>query len=323
MDILVSVNCITYNHERYIGSTIEGFLSQKTNFAFEILIGEDCSKDGTRAIIESYMNKFPGKIRLITSSSNVGAKKNSERLVEASNGKYIALCEGDDLWTNPHKLQKQIDYLENHPDCVLCFHSAEIVNGMGKPLNQYIRPYKKTRNSPVRDMIAGGGGFCPTASLVFRREIIDPLPALLKEAHVGDYALQMWAASKGSIHYIDEMMSAYRVGIADSWSTKLNSGSNMIEKNIEVKKLDIQLLNHFNQETSFRYSDEIEGEVLKKEFEILLLQKNFKVMRTNKYKKVVKELSKIDKTKLYTRMYFPGIYQKVVEMKYSLNTGRK
>jgi len=97
----------------------------------------------------------------------------------------------------------------------------------------------------------------------------------------------------------------------------------MIEKNIEVKKLDIQLLNHFNQETSFWYSDEIEGEVLKKEFEILLLQKNFKVMRTNKYKKVVKELSKVDKTKLYSRMYFPSIYQKVVQMKHSLNTGRK
>ena len=128
VSILVSINCITYNQEEYVADAIEGFLMQKTDFDYEILIGEDCSTDNTRKIVEEYAAKYPDKIRLITSERNVGCRKKfTEGFSSNSKGKYIAECEGDDYWIDPYKLQKQVDYLEGNPECTLCFHAAELV----------------------------------------------------------------------------------------------------------------------------------------------------------------------------------------------------
>ncbi|WP_298741187.1 glycosyltransferase [uncultured Chitinophaga sp.] len=125
---LVSITCITYNHEKYIAQAIEGFLMQETSFPYEIIIGEDCSTDNTRKVIGEYVKQYPGLITLITSDENVGARKNGIRVRNAARGKYIAICEGDDYWTDPHKLQKQVDFLEAHPDYVLCYHYVNRVD---------------------------------------------------------------------------------------------------------------------------------------------------------------------------------------------------
>lgn len=125
---LVSITCITYNHEKYIAQTIEGFLMQETSFPYEVIIGEDCSTDGTRAVIEGYCKKYPHIIKLVTSDNNVGARKNGVRIRNEAKGKYIAICEGDDYWTDPHKLQQQVSFLESNPDYVLCYHNVRQVN---------------------------------------------------------------------------------------------------------------------------------------------------------------------------------------------------
>ncbi|MFC1793548.1 glycosyltransferase [Planctomycetota bacterium] len=115
-DPLVSAAMITYNHAPYIADAIEGILQQETNFPFELVIGEDCSTDGTREIVLNYQKKYPDIIKIITSDKNVGSCKNTVRTERACRGKYIAYCEGDDYWHHPLKLQKQIDFLETHPD---------------------------------------------------------------------------------------------------------------------------------------------------------------------------------------------------------------
>lgn len=122
MDPLVTVVTITYNHERYIAKCIDGVLSQKVDFPMEFIIAEDCSTDGTRAICEDYARKHPESIRLITSETNIGYNPNELRAMKAARGKYIAYCEGDDYWTDPNKLQKQVDFLEAHPEYSICFH---------------------------------------------------------------------------------------------------------------------------------------------------------------------------------------------------------
>src|ERR1700690_2758382 len=109
---LVSVKMITYNHAPYITRAIEGVLQQKTTFPFELIIGEDCSTDGTREIVFAYQKKYPDIIRVITSDKNVGMNINGLRTIKAGKGKYIALCEGDDYWHNPEKLQKKVDFLK-------------------------------------------------------------------------------------------------------------------------------------------------------------------------------------------------------------------
>ena len=119
---LVSVVTITYNHAPYIAKCIEGVLMQQVNFPMEFIIAEDCSTDGTRAICEEYAKKYPDLIRLLPSEGNMGAVMNEQRAFEAARGKYIATCEGDDYWTDPLKLQKQVDFLESHSDYSVCFH---------------------------------------------------------------------------------------------------------------------------------------------------------------------------------------------------------
>src|SRR4030042_2119234 len=124
---LVSVHIITYNQAPYISDALDGARRQETDFGVEILVGEDCSTDGTRDIVLDYQRRHRERIRVITSEHNVGTHANSRRAAEASRGKYLALCEGDDYWTDPHKLPKQGDFLESHPEHSLCCHDVDII----------------------------------------------------------------------------------------------------------------------------------------------------------------------------------------------------
>lgn len=133
---LVSIVTITYNHEPYIRKCIEGVLMQKVNFLIEFIIAEDCSTDGTLAICKEYAEKYPELIRLITSENNVGAIANERRAMKAAKGKYIAFCEGDDYWTDPLKLQKQVDFLEKNPEYSVCFTRYQLFNENQKTLSR-------------------------------------------------------------------------------------------------------------------------------------------------------------------------------------------
>ena len=125
MKPLVSIVCITYNHEPYLRQALDGFLMQRTTFPVEIILAEDCSSDGTRAICEEYLVKYPDKIKYIYRDHNVGYNENEYEAMCAADGKYIAYCEGDDYWTDPQKLQKQVDFLEAHPDYSVCWHRCK------------------------------------------------------------------------------------------------------------------------------------------------------------------------------------------------------
>ena len=144
---LVSIVCITYNHKDYINQTIESFLMQKTNFTYEIVIGEDCSTDGTRQIVFEYEKKYDDIIRVITSDSNVGMRENGTRSRLACKGKYIAVCDGDDYWTSANKLQRQVDFMEANPDYSLCFHDAIMLWDDKRMPPQYFCPKSQKRTS--------------------------------------------------------------------------------------------------------------------------------------------------------------------------------
>lgn len=132
MTPLLSIVTITYNHEPYIAKTIEGVLMQQVNFPIEYIIAEDCSTDRTRKICEEYVAKYPKLINLLPSDHNLGAKENEYRAMKTARGKYIAFCEGDDYWTDPLKLQKQVDFLEAHPDYSVTFHRCRHYNVVNK-----------------------------------------------------------------------------------------------------------------------------------------------------------------------------------------------
>lgn len=124
-DVAVSILCITYNHAAFIEQTLSSFIAQKTNFRFEIVIGEDCSTDDTLNIIHTWIDRYPNTIRLISEGPNIGAQFNGLRTYAACTGRYIALCDGDDRWTDPLKLQKQVDYMEANPNCSMTYGNAQ------------------------------------------------------------------------------------------------------------------------------------------------------------------------------------------------------
>lgn len=221
-EIMISVCCITYNHGKFISNAVEGFLMQRTDFEYEILIGEDCSTDGTREILDEYASKYPDKIKLITSENNVGANNNVVRTIQAARGKYTAFCDGDDYWINPDKLQKQVDFLENNPDYVICCHYYKEIDSTGNLL--YVNPNPVTLEYDYNDLIVNRQAETATSSLVVRKDCIKDLfdQEWYPNCNAADKFLKLFATfySRKKIYVIPEVMSCYRKHNGGVWSMK-------------------------------------------------------------------------------------------------------
>ncbi|MFF2755773.1 glycosyltransferase [Psychrobacillus sp. NPDC058041] len=288
---------------------------QKTNFDYEILIGEDCSTDNTRLIVEEYVQKYPEKIRIITSENNVGAKVNSKRVFNASKGKYIADCEGDDYWIDPYKLQKQVDYLEGNSECTLCFHNAYIQN-VRKDNSVYLKntlinkanPNYRGANSNYNTGELALLGFIPTASYIYPKHIMESPPKWYEYAIVGDNAMKLIASSKGYAHYLDEVMSVYRVGVKGSVTDNWRKESLDVNKQINKNKGFIELFENINKFSDYKYYNELDLSKIPFEVQIHLLERNKKELKKARYSNYVANLSIKDKLKYYIRLYFPNNY---------------
>ena len=215
-DIKVSVVMITYNHERFIAQAIEGVLMQRTDFVIELVIGEDCSTDGTRAIVRSYGERYPERIRLILPERNQGARTNFAETLSACRGQYIAICEGDDYWTDSLKLQKQVDFLESHPNCSLCFHKVLIVYEDGSAPSTEFGPKERKATYSLEDFL--NADLMQTASLVFRRDALGEYPPWYYQVPIGDWVGITLLGQHGDMGYIDEVMSVYRRHSGGIWS---------------------------------------------------------------------------------------------------------
>ncbi len=213
---LVSVGIITYNHEKYIRQCLEGVMMQKTNFPFEVIIGEDCSTDNTRSIIQEFEAKYPGIIKPIYHEKNVGGARNAYEFCYAHvKGKYIAMCEGDDYWTDPYKLQKQVDFLEQNPDCVMCFHHVNRVNQYDEILERQ-KPADKVTYHNWKDLFRLN---IDTLSIVFRNVNI-AIPKEIIEARCADAFLKGMMASQGNAANLGFVGAHYRKHPAGVYSSK-------------------------------------------------------------------------------------------------------
>lgn len=209
---LVSVFMMAYNHEKYISEAIDGVLMQKTNFDFDIVIGEDCSTDNTRQIILDYQKKYPGKFKLLLHENNIGAIANQLDVFSSCTGKYIAMCEGDDYWTDPYKLQKQVDFLEANEDYVICFHNVQIkLEKEGRFVDDFIT-HDVPDTTDINDLL--NENYIHTPSVLLRRneqtiydfQSMPPIP-------MGDYPLYLMTARYGKIKKLSEIMAVYRYGV--------------------------------------------------------------------------------------------------------------
>ena len=230
INVQVSICMITYRHEHFIAQAIEGVLMQKTNFSFELCIGEDDSPDRTREICKDYAQKYSDRIRLFTRSRDdvlfidgrPTGRTNASKTRAACAGKYIAICEGDDYWVDELKLQKQFDFMEANPEYSLCFHPSYILDAeSGAQISEGWKHYPYSRKIGTKGMLLGGGNMCPTNSLFFRQEISREMPRFARNCPVGDVALQAMCSLSGSVYYMTDIMSVYRKNVKGSWTSNI------------------------------------------------------------------------------------------------------
>jgi glycosyltransferase involved in cell wall biosynthesis len=255
----VTVIVITYNHARFIAQALNSVLMQETQFPFEVIVSEDCSTDATRDIIIDFKERYPSRIRLLLSERNLNTNHVLTRGIEAAQGDYIALLDGDDYWTSPHKLQKQVDFLDARPDCATCFHNVSVVYEdrtiephpfhMKRP-NYYLSTAVPKPTSTLADI--AGGNFMQTCSVVFRSGLLRDIPGWYTTFPIGDWPLHILNAEHGNIGYIDEILAAYRVHSGGVWSSNMA----LYRKVDDVENM-IGMYEVINRYLNFRYEEKI------------------------------------------------------------------
>ena len=226
----LSVMLITYNHEPFIAQALESILAQRVNFEYEIVVGEDCSTDRTREIVIDFHNRNPDRIVPLIRDRNLGMMRNLEQTLSACRGKYVALIEGDDYWTCVDKLQKQVDFLDTHPEYNICCHRARIFNEIGGEhtleksgaAKAGIFPSRQGGTYTIEDLLAEN--FIMTCTVVYRNGTIGALPNWFLELQLGDWPLCALAARSGPIYLMNEVMAAYRVHTGGVWSSRTAIG---------------------------------------------------------------------------------------------------
>lgn len=254
----VIINCLVYNHEPYLRDCLEGFVMQQTNFPFKAVVHDDASTDNSAAIIREYAEKYPHIIEPIYETENQYSKHDGSlgRIMNAATlgrSPYKAYCEGDDYWIDPLKLQKQVDYMDTHPECWLTCSNVELLTSSGLMPDEIRRSSgwfycEKSQILPAEQIITKG---LHTCSFICRSNIYDHYPEACKKCIVGDIPLQLSALYLGPIYCFAEKMSLYRVGTPGSF------GQRRLKESIkEKRKFNLNIIETFesvNQLTNFKY----------------------------------------------------------------------
>jgi glycosyltransferase involved in cell wall biosynthesis len=242
----LSVLMITFNHEKFITQAVDSVLHQQTNFDFEIVIGEDCSTDRTRDLLIELQRQHPEKIRLLLHETNVGAYNNLAQTFQSCQGQYVAWLEGDDYWTCSLKLQKQVDYLDNHPECTICFHDVLISNEETKQGPFHFVPPNQKEVSTIEDLLLDN--FVPSCSVVFRNQLFHEFPSWFQDLAMADWPLHILNANYGNIGYIPEVMGVHRNHAGGVWSP--------LDRQVKLQKM-LKLYDYVNPYLTFKYDSVI------------------------------------------------------------------
>ncbi|NLI53962.1 MAG: glycosyltransferase [Clostridiales bacterium] len=288
---LVSIVCDTYNHAPFVRDALNGFLAQKTDFPIEIIVHDDASTDGTADIVREYERKHPGLFRCVYRTENIYStdpKILEHYVFQLARGKYIAICEGDDYWTSPDKLQKQVSYLEAHPDCTLCVSAGELVDPQGNRVGM-VAPYDADTDVPTDELIRGGGGFVATASIVAPTRLAQNRAAFCDLSDVDDAVLQIWFAANGTTHYFAEPMCAYRQSVPGSWTETFFASRRAAR--IRHHEGLIAALEAFDTDTQGLYHDAVEYCLIHQQwFEVLRLKNDVIALNRQPYRAQYKAL---------------------------------
>lgn len=251
----VSVFVMVHNHENYLRECLDGILMQQFKLPFNIVVGEDCSTDNSRKIILDYRNKYAGKFKLLLHEKNIGAVENQNAVLASANGKYIALCEGDDYWIDPLKLQKQVDALENNPKVKICSHPSERRYGDLLKKDNYGYWGNEVKIISAQQIIENYSTTAPLQTIMFKNENIRELTLILKQLLGGHSTIQIFYSLSGGLCYLPDYMSVYRVESSSSISKFLFKNDKTYLERQLVNWSNLELLNTYS---NFRYNKEFE-----------------------------------------------------------------
>ena len=319
-DIMVSVICTAYNHEKYIVKCLDGFINQKTNFKFEVLINDDASTDNTAKIIREYETMYPDIIKPFYQEKNLCSQKipiTKSILFPNCRGKYIALCEGDDYWTDENKLQSQFDALENNPSCHFCVCKTQIVKENEMPLNRFFPSFD------IPEGIIGRRKFMDiikvysfhTSSYFFRRSLLkkyfENTPDFRKVSDVGDEPYLLYFGYHGDVYYINKNMSSYRTDSVSSWSKNERSKK---EKAVKHCKCMIKMIQEFDKYSYNEFHDICEKRILIQQFAIDYINENYKTLLSKSYREIYKTRPVKEKIIILTNVFFPRFYPSLLKI---------
>ncbi len=313
-DVMVSVICTAYNHKAYIAQAIESFLMQETDFSVEILIHDDASTDGTAEVIRQYQENFPDRIRVVLQTENQHSKgvKVGNILRQMAQGKYLATCEGDDYWTDPRKLAKQVAFMEDHPACSCCVHGAVKIDAVRGKAVGVMRADTQNRYFTTEEIILGGGDLFPTNSMVYRREWGLSLPPFYQEAPIGDYPIMVYFSLQGDIYYMDELMAAYRINVRGSWTNRQFANSEKRRRFYE--RMDI-MYDAIDRYTDHRYQDSLQVVRRQNRWLQLIEQGRLKEARGEEFRDIINRMTRREKMRLWMKQYIPGVYERLLTLR--------
>lgn len=268
----ISVIVTAYNHEDYIQQCLESILMQKGNFDMEIIVGDDCSTDGTKTILEGYQKKFPQLLRILPNTANLGITKNLKRCLDACSGDYIAICEGDDYWIDKYKLQKQMDRLESDPELSMCFSSILLFFENTKKFFPHNEVRKVTKEKITSEDLIEYNYIGNFSCCMYRSGTIKMLPEGLFELYAVDWLVNITCGEVGDIGYLPEYMSVYRKHRTGAWTGMATTKKNK-ELLLLIDEYDKFLKFRFH-ENFFHYKDLVINEI-KRTKDLLILDTVF------------------------------------------------
>lgn len=305
-DIKVSVICNAFNHGKYIRDALEGFVSQKTDFPFEVLIHDDASTDDTADIIREYEERYPEIIKPIYQSENQYSQKISISItyqVPRAKGKYIALCEGDDYWTDPLKLQKQYDFLEAHPDYSLCACSTFWMNTLnGNRVDQGV--VSEDIDITFEDLLENRDRIFHYATILMRADLWKDRPAWIREFPVGDIPLTIHAALNGKIRMLADEMAVYRWYSSGSWTVRMDNDA----RRANVCRRMIQGFTALNEQTGYQYDAVIRRRLNQQKYTLALMEHDLKAIRSKELRDIYRSRNLVHRLSDITRCAFPKLY---------------
>ncbi len=311
----VSILMTTYNQENLITQAVDSVLMQVTDFNYEIVIGEDASTDRTRAVVIDLARQHPDKIRVLLRDPDVAnrerhllGKMNFLQALESCRGEYIAVLDGDDYFTSPHKLQKQVDFLDSRKDCVICFHNVKAVYEDGSEGPENLSPVDQKEITGIEQLL--WGNFIHSCSIMYRREPVVQMPDWFFTAKVGDWPLHIFKAQYGKIGYLNEVMAAYRVHAAGAWSLRKRSHQLLV---------NLKMLDNIDRDLRFKYHASIRGAKTRILFELaeLYLQRGHSRLALVPVKRAMWCSRGRHKgiLNLWLRLQTPGLYRRFTTLK--------